>query len=402
VALTDLTEAAHSLRVRATDPAGNVSSIGKAEWTVDKTAPSLTVSGAPTGVVVSKTATISFTAEESATVDCKVDGGDWAACSSPIELSDLAEGLHSVAVRATDQAGNKAVVITDSWTVQAAKPAKPVLVGAPGAATSAKSARISFTAATGSTLSCAIDGGSFAACSSPVSFSGLKDGSHSLDVKQVSASGVESDVASAAWVVDTVAPGAPTITPLSPLNSPTAATSVSWAWTSEPGSTVQYSLDGGTWTASPASPSTLDGITAGSHVLQLRAIDPAGNVSASQNRTWQVLPASGAPVVLTPAADTKTVVSVGLNKWSLLVGQLFSNGGDQRTAGQLNAVQVAVDSQLKAITAKPSDDAPAAGTKGVINWASSGVVSGQVTGQPVWVRARNNGGFWTPWIKLNS
>ena len=401
VALSDLSEAAHSIRVRATDAAGNVSSIAKAEWTVDTTAPSLNVSGAPTGVVVSKTATITFTAESSATVDCKIDGGDWAACASPIELSDLAEGAHSVAVRATDEAGNKAVVLSDRWTVQAAKPDAPVLIGAPAAATPLKAARISFSGATGNTLRCAIDGASFGSCASPVSLSGLADGAHSVAVKQVTASGVQSDAATASWVVDTVAPIAPTITPLAPLASPTVLRSISWEWTSEAGSTVQYSLDGGAWTQSPASPSTLDGIATGSHVLQLRAIDAAGNTSASQTRTWQVLPSSGVPVVLTPADGTKTVVSLGVNKWSLLVGQLFSTGGDQRSAAQLNAVQVAIDSQLKSITTKPSDDAPAAGTKGVINWASSGVVSGQITGQPVWVRARNNGGFWTPWVKLN-
>lgn len=40
------------------------------------------------------------------TFECRLDAGPWVACVSPWHLADLAEGPHTVAVRATDQAGN--------------------------------------------------------------------------------------------------------------------------------------------------------------------------------------------------------------------------------------------------------------------------------------------------------
>ena len=45
-------------------------------------------------------------AEPDATFECKLDAGPWLPCVSPWELRDLTEGVHDVAVRATDAAGN--------------------------------------------------------------------------------------------------------------------------------------------------------------------------------------------------------------------------------------------------------------------------------------------------------
>ena len=46
-----------------------------------------------------------------------MDGGAYAACTSPIALSSLAVGAHSVSVKATDAAGNASNAATTSWTV---------------------------------------------------------------------------------------------------------------------------------------------------------------------------------------------------------------------------------------------------------------------------------------------
>lgn len=44
--------------------------------------------------------------DEPCTYECRVDGGDWAWCTSPVELSDLSYGSHEFEARATDSAGN--------------------------------------------------------------------------------------------------------------------------------------------------------------------------------------------------------------------------------------------------------------------------------------------------------
>ncbi len=53
-----------------------------------------------------------------ATFECALDDGEYAACSSPFEVSGLVVGGHEFAVRATDTAGNTdATPAVHTWTV---------------------------------------------------------------------------------------------------------------------------------------------------------------------------------------------------------------------------------------------------------------------------------------------
>ena len=75
--------------------------------TADQTAPETEIVSSPT---VSESAlaasSFEFTANESATFMCSVDGQAYAACGSPTEYGDLGPGWHTFAVQATDAAGN--------------------------------------------------------------------------------------------------------------------------------------------------------------------------------------------------------------------------------------------------------------------------------------------------------
>src|SRR6478672_4834992 len=62
------------------------------------------------------------------------------------------------------------------------------------------------------TFRCQIDGGTFSPCTSPVTYSGLGDGSHTFGVKAVDVLLNETDVVSYTWSVDTTPPPAPSIT----------------------------------------------------------------------------------------------------------------------------------------------------------------------------------------------
>jgi hypothetical protein len=96
----------HTLSVRQTDEAGNISATGTtSSWTIDTTAPSTPVlTGAPSGSTTSTSATVVFTGEVGATLTCSVDGGTYSPCSSPKTLTGLALGAHSLSVKATDAA----------------------------------------------------------------------------------------------------------------------------------------------------------------------------------------------------------------------------------------------------------------------------------------------------------
>jgi hypothetical protein len=101
----------------------------------DTVAPVTTISTAPSGAVTATSASVGFKADEAATFECKLDAGAWESCVSPRAWSGLQLGAHTVAVRATDTAGNvDATPATASWNVVAAETAASPEAPAPAPA----------------------------------------------------------------------------------------------------------------------------------------------------------------------------------------------------------------------------------------------------------------------------
>jgi hypothetical protein len=104
---TALPEAQYTLRVRATDEAGNVSAAAIYAWTVDLTPPETTIDTGPPDRTNNSAATVTFSSDDpSATFECNVDARGFVPCSSPFASEPLSDGSHTVEVRATDLAGN--------------------------------------------------------------------------------------------------------------------------------------------------------------------------------------------------------------------------------------------------------------------------------------------------------
>jgi len=109
--------ASHTFEVRVTDAAQNAGS-ASFTWTIDTQPPTTTITGGPTGTLYIRDANISFTVNETATFECSLDGAAWAVCTSPRAITGLLVGGHSLAVRATDPAGNvESPGPTRSWNV---------------------------------------------------------------------------------------------------------------------------------------------------------------------------------------------------------------------------------------------------------------------------------------------
>lgn len=74
----------------------------------DLIAPQTTITAGPPSVTTARRASFSFVSSEAAsTFQCRLDDRAWRACTSPKVYRDLARGLHTVRVRATDIAGNR-------------------------------------------------------------------------------------------------------------------------------------------------------------------------------------------------------------------------------------------------------------------------------------------------------
>jgi hypothetical protein len=76
------------------------------------------ITSSPTATSASRSGRFTFSANESAVFDCKLDDLSFFPCSSPFTFSDLADGSHTFTVRATDTAGNvEAAPPTYTWTI---------------------------------------------------------------------------------------------------------------------------------------------------------------------------------------------------------------------------------------------------------------------------------------------
>ena len=178
-ALTALGEGAHTFDVRGTDGAGN-SDIASFSWTIDTTAPVVSIVSGPGDPSGTSTAAFTFSATEPVTFTCSIDGGGFSACVSPQAFTGFADGAHTLAVRGTDAAGNQA---TDSFGWNVDTSALSVQIdSAPISTTSSTSAAIGFSAnKTGVTFTCRLDGGSSSPCASPQSYAGLGEGAHTVE-----------------------------------------------------------------------------------------------------------------------------------------------------------------------------------------------------------------------------
>src|SRR5207244_7811802 len=97
----------HLFEVRAIDLLGNVDPTPAGwPWTIDSAAPDTQITIAPPDPSALASAHFEFTASEPGSFECALDGGAFAACSSPLDSAALADGSHTFQARAIDLAGN--------------------------------------------------------------------------------------------------------------------------------------------------------------------------------------------------------------------------------------------------------------------------------------------------------
>lgn len=273
----------------------------------DTTAPETTITAGPAPLVNIATATFAFTSSESgSTFACSLDGATEAPCTSPKTYTGLGDGSHTFNVRATDGAGNPdASAASSAWTVDTTAPNTSITAG-PGPLVNTTGATFLFTSTEAdSTFACSLDGTDEASCSSPVSYTGLAQGSHTFSVRAFDEAGnADSTAASSTWTVDSLAPETTiTANPAAVANTTSAAFSFT---SSEASSTFACSLDGGALAAC-SSPQSYTDLGQGSHTFAVNAVDAAGNADTSPaSFYWTVdsIPPSVSTPDLVSASDS--------------------------------------------------------------------------------------------------
>jgi gliding motility-associated-like protein len=182
-------------------------------YTIDRTAPNTTITTNPPPVTNNASASFTFTSTETGAFEASIDGGAYTAATSPKTYTGLADGPHTLNVRAIDAAGNvDASPATYTWTVDATPPNTTILTTPPILSTSS-SATFTFDASeSGSTFQGQLDAGAYVTITSPITYNALAEGSHTFSVRAVDAAGnIDATPATYTWTVDAV----PTVTSVS-------------------------------------------------------------------------------------------------------------------------------------------------------------------------------------------
>ncbi len=120
----------HLFRVRARDPSGNVDDTPEEwTWTIDTAHPETSFISGPSGITGVRQATFEFTSSKTdSRFACSLDGAEPEDCESPMTTPELADGAHTLAVRATDPLGNMdPTPALRSWSVDTQPPEVAIL-----------------------------------------------------------------------------------------------------------------------------------------------------------------------------------------------------------------------------------------------------------------------------------
>jgi hypothetical protein len=204
-----LADGPHDLSVRGTDQAGNTT-LAERSFTVDTSAPDTSIDSGPAGPTNDATPTFAFSADEyGSTFECRLDGGGFAPCGSPLTAGPLPDGPHSFEARAVDDASNAdPSPAARDFTVDTAAPDTSIDSG-PGGLTNDPTPTFAFSSGErrGAGFECSVDGARFSACGSPLSTESLADGPHSFEVRATdAASNSDPTPAARGFTVDTAPP----------------------------------------------------------------------------------------------------------------------------------------------------------------------------------------------------
>jgi N-acetylneuraminic acid mutarotase len=192
-----LADKAYTLRVSATDSAGNKGATSPSvPFSVDTASPQVPrITSLKDGDFINDpTPTVSGTAEAGSTITATVNDADvsatadgagaWSLTINP----ELLDGSYALTVVSKDRVGNRSSSSL-SFTVDLQAPETQFALGSPELKPYPATATFAFSSEEGSTFDCSFDGADFAPCESPVTLENLEAGEHAFSVRAVDKAG---------------------------------------------------------------------------------------------------------------------------------------------------------------------------------------------------------------------
>jgi len=332
-------------------------------FTVDTTRPPApTITSSPADLSKTASATFGFSDSEGGVgFRCQFDGAAFTACSSPTLYPSLSDGSHTFRVKAVDAAGNESDTTARTWTVDTTPPPSPTINSFPANPSNSVDASFGFSdTEVGAGFRCQLDGGGFGACSSPATYSGLAEGSHTFDVVAVDTAGNESGATTHTWTIDTTPPlvflttpadGSSTTDPKptfsgsagSANGDSSAVTVLVYSGSSATGTPVRTlsivaGLDG-SYSAAPSDP-----LPNGTYTAQAQQMDLAGNTGTSTANTFTVgVPASPenvSPPTISGTPQKGQTLTAAAGTWSGTPPPSYSYQWRRCDSGGANCVDI--------------------------------------------------------------
>jgi hypothetical protein len=205
----------YNFLVLAVDWSGNTSAAQFLSWTVDKTAPTVSLTSGPSAFSFSNdpSPTFGFSRGDAASVQCSLDGAPFGTCtgSTSQSYSNLSDGSHTFQLKATDAVGNTSQT-SRTWTIDSVLPETtldPNVGPDPDSSTQNDDPVFQFSSnETGATFECNLTGpgltsNAFTACTSEKSYPNLKDGTYTFKVRAKDRAGnVDTSPESRTWTIN--------------------------------------------------------------------------------------------------------------------------------------------------------------------------------------------------------
>ncbi len=317
-----LSDGLHTFSVTATDNVGN-NATATVAFTVDTVKPVVSIDAVATPTSNTTPAiTFEIVDVNSTTAECNVDDAGFSACTSPFVTATLADGSHTVKIRATDGAGNQSDEASATFTVDTTAPDVQI-TAKPLSNTQSDSATFEFTVNDiDAVLECNFDGAGFSVCVSPVTYDTLAESAHTFVVKATDSLG-HADTDAFDFTVDQTAPVI-TITGDNPQILEVHSVYV------ELGATASDNLD--LLPTLTIDTSALQMDTVGDYIVSYSAVDLAGN-NTFDTRTVKVVD------------TTKPVITLlGSNPQIVLVNNPYTEAGATATDNYDVVLSATIDS----------------------------------------------------------
>lgn len=405
VGTSALSQGTHSLRARASDPAGNDGPYSETQTVViDTASPAAPTISAPTGstaFIPSTSATLSGSAEDGSTITLYNNGelliaGLATSGTSWSWSGALGSGTNVILAWAVDRAGNISPASDPKGIiVDATVPTLGITAPANNSHTSNSAPTFIFDYAEQypAAVECRVDSGAWSACGSGNQLATLSEGQHAFSARVRDLAGNQA-TASTQFTVDTAPPPAPTIT--SGPSAPISSTTASFGFTGEPGGSFECALDTIDVWQSCSSPRVFGTLAQGGHNFYVRQLDAAGNVGAASARTWVVDtigPAS--PSILGPSGTVaETTASIAFTTSETPVTYTCKHNAEVASACTSPQQLSGLGNGAQSFTVTAFDPLGNASAPTTINWTiDTSLYSVAIYGGPVGVVASASNAF---------